>query len=262
MKNKMKIKLLSDTHHEFGSHDQNVDFINSIPNKDIDVLVLAGDIAAGDIFEKYIRLYCDKFPHVVAVAGNHDYWGFAIDDRLAAFRQLDSDIENFHFLENRRIEINGQGFAGCTLWFSDAPQITSRWIDFRMISGGCHPVFSQNTQSKEFLKNEVKSGDIVVTHHLPSKKCVHPRWEMMDGNCFFVCDMDSVILNNKPVMWFHGHTHDVRHLMIGETEIFCNPRGYPGEAVAYDLDICVDTALDSWHRKEGELQCQITKHTK
>jgi predicted phosphodiesterase len=246
----MKIKLISDVHVEFDGEDDGFTFLTTLPNKDVDVLVVAGDLGVKKLISPALKLLCQRFPHVVYVTGNHDNWYGAIDDKIKEFEALDAEVENFYFLENKRIEIEGQGFAGCTLWFSPHPMTRGTWIDFRMVESGSVAVYRQNALSKQFLRNEVKEGDVVVTHHLPSPKCVHPQWEGMPTNCYFVCDMEDVMLNNKPAYWLFGHTHDRIDVTIGETQCLCNPRGYPHEGVNFDEYFVIDTDLDK-KEKEG-----------
>ncbi len=240
----MKIRLISDVHHEFdrGNHHP---FIDSLPNEGVDVLVIAGDLATGDLISECIRLYCDRFKNVIYVMGNHCAWKSSIEKRIAEFTALDDEIENFHFLENRRIEIDGQGFVGCTLWFREDLRYTyASWIDFRFVDGGCHAIFEQNKKSVEYLEKHVQKNDIVITHHLPSRQCVHPRWVSEPSNCYFVCEMDHVMKNNKPAAWLFGHTHDVINAVVEGVHCMCNPRGYPHEGVDFDPDFIIDTDWD------------------
>ena len=41
--------------------------------------------------------------------------------------------------------------------------------------------------------------------------------------------LDEFIMDHPQIkLWTHGHTHEPFDYMIGETRIFCNPRGYIG----------------------------------
>ena len=48
-------------------------------------------------------------------------------------------------------------------------------------------------------------------------------------NRFFVSDETPLILDKKPRLWVHGHTHLTCDYMLGETRVVCNPHGYPKE---------------------------------
>ena len=94
-------------------------------------------------------------------------------------------------------------------------------------------------ENEEFLKNtenelSLSNGAIVVTHHVPSYKGVHPRFMLKEEdrvyNKFFVCDVENMIVKYQPKMWLHGHTHDSYDYKIGETRVICNPLGYKYES--------------------------------
>lgn len=237
----MKIRLISDIHCEFDS-DNGEYFLESFPNEDIDVLIIAGDLATGkSIFTNALRKLCDKFPNVVYVMGNHEYWGSSIADRISELEELDDEIDNLHFLENRSITIDGQKFVGCTMWFKEDPVHTSgTWIDFRATEGGCHDIFEQNDKSVEFLNNNVTEDSIVITHHLPTWGCVDKQWQGESTNCYFVCDVEDIILKHNPKIWCHGHSHSAIDFMADKTRIIRNPRAYPHEVSYFNENHNID----------------------
>lgn len=241
----MRIKVISDIHTEFHNTDLSKSFLDSVPNENIDLLIVAGDLSTG--YKKRIkpnlRQLCNRFPHVLYVLGNHDCWYSSIEKRYTQLTNLDAQIENFHFLQDSRIQIEDEHFIGGTLWFPDTPEQRATWIDFRFVEGGCHPIYASHEKTKQYLEENVETGDIVVTHHLPSLKCVSPQWEEDPSNHYFVSSMDHIIHEKKPNFWFFGHTHDTRHVVIDETELICNPRGYPHEINGFDIDLVVDTEL-------------------
>ena len=71
----MRIKILSDLHFEFHA-DNGLSFIKSLDNKNIDVLVLAGDIATWNTAQFCIDMLCEHFSNstVLYVLGNHEYY--------------------------------------------------------------------------------------------------------------------------------------------------------------------------------------------
>src|SRR5262245_11015037 len=72
----MRIQLLSDVHVEFHRDDGRA-FVESLDPTDVDVLVLAGDIAVGEgipgTLSRFCRRYCNS--SVVYVHGNHEFYG-------------------------------------------------------------------------------------------------------------------------------------------------------------------------------------------
>ena len=240
----MKIKLISDIHTEFDRHDSGVNFFNSLPSEGVDLLVVAGDLTTKH-YEDNLRRLCEKFPNVVYVLGNHDYWGRSIQQTHEMMQRIDDKIPNLHWLHNKRIEIGGKFIAGTTLWFPRC-EIYWCWPDFLYVHDGAEGIFQEHDIAYKFLNENVQKNDIVVTHHLPSQQCVHPRWEGSKSNCYFVGDAEDIILRKEPSHWFFGHTHDQRNLQIWKTHLLCNPRGYPGEhnECQFDTDIIIDTSLD------------------
>jgi hypothetical protein len=72
---------------------------------------------------------------------------------------------------------------------------------------------------------------VVIGHHSPSHKSVHPRYQddlFMNGA--YHSDLSEFILDRPQVkLWTHGHTHFPFDYVIGETRIVCNPRGYESD---------------------------------
>ena len=81
-----------------------------------------------------------------------------------------------------------------------------------------------------WLERTVQEGDVVVTHHLPSRRSVAPQFAGDPLNAFFLCDMERLILARQPLWWIHGHTHHPFDYQLGQTRVVANPRGYPSEA--------------------------------
>lgn len=223
----MKVLTVSDLHCEF-HRDGGEALASSLP--DADVIVLAGDITL--VNPKQIGSldhFTDRYPHVVFVAGNHEYYGSSVQevhDRLADYA---AQHPTFHWLNKSAVTINGQRFIGGTLWFPHNVQVDihKRWLtDFRVIEGFSPWVFDECEATKRYLKENVRKEDIVVTHHLPSPRCIHPRYEGSPYNVFFLCDVEDIIDSNRPRLWIHGHTHDSLDREVRETRVICNPFGY------------------------------------
>lgn len=228
----LSVQLLSDLHLEFHA-DEGKQFINSV-HQDVDVLVLAGDVNNAHGIEKSLVRICQKYEnsHVLFVAGNHEYYHsdfFTMDN---VFRDLESKIDNLTWLENKRIEIDGKGFLGCTLWFPETEEAKSQKLffnDFRLIKQ-CDPYpFLRHEESARFLKASIQEGDIVTTHHLPSEVCVDPIYKFSSINCYFVVEMRDVMLTTWPEYWFYGHTHTPGTQTVGGTKLICNSFGYATE---------------------------------
>ena len=225
----MKIRILSDLHLEF-FRDKGTKFIESLEVNDTDVLVLAGDITTCAGIEKCLNQFASKFPKVLYVHGNHEYYQAKRDDVVSAtIKTVLKHNSNLYWLNRNVVTIDGVRFVGTTLWFPSNEQTLkykNHINDFYCIEG-CNPwVFEENAKNIKFLNDEVKKGDVVITHHLPSFKSVHQMYERDPLNCYFVCEMDSLIIERQPAFWIHGHTHFSMDYKIKDTRIVCNPYGY------------------------------------
>jgi predicted phosphodiesterase len=225
----VKIQIMSDLHLEFHK-DRGQSFIRGLNPDGVDVLVLAGDIDTVKTgLGNKLRMLCTIYPQVVFVLGNHEYYGSTREEVIEHMSQL--KLDNFHWLHNNTATIAGQRFIGCTLWFRDDPGAVfhrGSMNDFKQIPKVGGWVYDENKESTEFLTLDSNSSDIVITHHLPSKRSVSPRFNRSDLNRFFVCELDDVIEHNQPKMWVHGHTHDSCDYKVGGTRVVCNPLGYTG----------------------------------
>lgn len=248
----MKIQIISDIHMEFHA-DGGADFISRLSHAD--VLVVAGDLCSYRQLPATLRKLCDAFEHVVYVLGNHESYGATIEDsreRVRATKTSFANAEvgrvkppNLHFLDNSVATINGQRFLGGTLWFRDTPDNFRYEInldDFSQIREIQVSVYEENARTVDFLNTNVRAGDIVVTHHLPTMASVSSRYKSSQTNRFFVCDMDDLIFDAKPKVWIHGHTHDSKDYMHGDTRILCNPFGYVGREI--NGEYCEDKILE------------------
>jgi len=85
---------------------------------------------------------------------------------------------------------------------------------------------------KSYIQQEVEDKAdqkfVVCGHHSPSKQSTHPRYEkefFMNGG--YSSDLSEFILDRPQILAFtHGHTHHRFHYQVGDTWVFCNPRGY------------------------------------
>ena len=67
---------------------------------------------------------------------------------------------------------------------------------------------------------------VVVTHHAPSPRSIHPRFAGLPLNVCFVSDTEHLLEGRRVALWIHGHTHDSFDYVANGTRVVCNPRGY------------------------------------
>lgn len=222
----MKIAIISDTH--FDNHkDRGKSFVDNLDSTNIDALIIAGDMSEQKYIDFPLDLLCDKYKNVIKISGNHSFWGSTKKqvEENNANRMLKH--KNFHYLDNSIFELDGKRFLGTTLWFNEVPWIyTKNWADFKYIPEFRDWICDENIKSKNFLENNVKEGDVVITHHMPSELCIDDKYKGDLSNCFYVCNMEQLIEDKNPALWISGHTHTAYDFNIKKTRLICNPFGY------------------------------------
>jgi len=233
----MRINVISDAHLEH-QLDGGVKFLSKLDPTGVGVLVIAGDFGnyGGYMLNNLmagLHQVCKLYPHVVYVTGNHDHWGVDKDELTQAIKDFKKDgHKNFHFLDNSSVIIDGQRFIGSTLWYIPTPIILATshtWIDFHMIPNFRSWWLAEAEKTQNYLKKNIKKGDVVVTHMCPSWQSLNPHFAGQPTNDYFIIDMSKTIMNKKPALWLHGHTHHSFDYTIGDTRVVCNPYGYESQ---------------------------------
>lgn len=265
----MRIKLVSDLHLEISDVD--------IPNNEnCDVLILSGDIliaqdlhdhprdkwveskqylwekgqmrpAKADRFRTFLDNCSKRFPHVVYVSGNHEFYHGKWYASLDYLREECSYWPNIYFLEKEVKMIDDWAFLGCTLWtdLNKANPMTlhdvqTRMNDHRLIRHdklgytklrAIH-TYERHLEHVEWLKKTLPNYDkvIVVGHMGPTHKSIHEIYKNdFHINGAYCSDLSDLILDHPQIkLWTQGHTHHAFSYNVGDTVVACNPRGYEG----------------------------------
>lgn len=242
----MKIATYSDIHLEFDDWQ--------LPDLDVDVVVLAGDIDIKGRCIAWIREYVSRIP-VIVVLGNHDLYG-ATYPKLIDKLQQETAGSNIHVLEKDKVIIDGVAFLGATLWtdfalFGD-PRVAGftcqeLMTDFRRIR--VQPRYSKlrtldasaiHANTLRWLERELSSRTtgttVVVTHHAPSPRSL-PTGGLADiTSAAYASRLDDFIRRHAIDLWIHGHVHNSCDYQIGSTRVVCNPRGYGPDEFNPDFD--------------------------
>ncbi len=265
----MKIAVCSDLHLEF----QDIILKNE---EGAEVLILSGDIMiAEDLhnhppvhpmdpvnipnlgrrqetalrFRDFLSRCSFQFPHVIYIAGNHEFYHGLWKASLQHLRDECARYPNVYFLENDIKVIGEVSFIGATLW-TDCNKadpltlhaLTDMMNDYRVIRNDelgftkLRPAHTMHRhhQTMSYLKAvlpDLKDKKVVfVGHHTPSHQSIHEMYRgdyLMNGG--YHSDLSEFILDHPEiVLWTHGHTHEPMDYMIGTTRVVCNPRGYAG----------------------------------
>jgi Icc-related predicted phosphoesterase len=263
----MKVTSMSDLHLEFHG-------LGDLPGGD--VLILAGDIWCvrhmwnTDKQHDWYRRFCDvelgKYKHVLVTTGNHESYGFCIDDQDEAVRAFLSEYAPHARLLNNEVEvIDGVAFLGSPLWApcgardpSAEVMIRNSMNDFVHIKKDkgareFRPADAAqlHDQAVAWLRDELpKHGCCVVfTHHAPSLLSARGSERFIDARLddAYCSNQHGLIeANSQIAVWIHGHTHRAERYRVGQTTILANPRGYfPSESIAREFDpSAIDFTID------------------
>jgi predicted phosphodiesterase len=227
----MKIRLLSDVHHEFYT-DKSL-----YSNKGEDVLVIAGDLDVGHTrCWSALKSFADQVKHVVYVPGNHEYYHHSMVEFDSYMRRFSANT-NIHFLNPGCVTLEGVTFIGAALWtnFGDNKfnQVvcTQRINDFRIIKGFsgdvCSALYRDHSTYIKQQYEAVSGTKVIVTHFLPDHACIAPEYRGPDVlNHYFANNLGSWISELQNTTWLFGHTHSNVDIKIGDTPVIANPYGY------------------------------------
>ena len=216
--------------------DGGYEFLAKLDPSGVDVLVLAGDLTSWLDLKFAFKEICSRFPLVVFISGNHEYYGMT-PDRLHHLRtELQRLYPNLHWLRQSSVTLNGVRFAGTTLWYPKPKgqvfEDRLRFTDYHYIKEFEPWVYREHKAAVKFLQEEASQADVIITHHLPASVCIVPEYVGSPINHFFCHDLTGMILEKKPPLWFFGHSHTPLDLKVGETRMISNPFGYPRESRA------------------------------
>jgi len=245
----MLIRYCSDLHTEFSDFDMPFDYNGE------DVLVLAGDITVKNRND-WVLKQAEVFPNIVLVDGNHEYYGGRIDKVQRINHEQFSNHSNIHYGNNTSVTIDGVTFHLTTLWTDmnkgcpmTVSVVGSSMNDYRQIQyyntlNGAYYKFGprdamrEHMVAKQYLLDNVKEGDVVVTHMAPTFLSIHDDYKhdrYMNGG--YVSDLSELILDTKPALWINGHIHNTTCYKVGDTIVTSNPRGYVGVEENPDFDL-------------------------
>ena len=289
-----KITVMSDLHLEFSFFD-----IRNTQNADI--LVLSGDILiAEDLhdyakdsalinlhqssqrqikaidYRRFLQQASDEFEHVVAIAGNHEFYHGKWVKGLSYLREEYSD-HNIHFLEcdSVAIELHKDNnheliiFMGGTLWtdMNNRDPLTVHGIqnmmnDYNYIRHDkenyrkLKPIDTiiRHEQTLAYFRktlDNLRKSDlpykvVVVGHHGPSFKSVSEEYAhdtLVNGA--YCSNLSEFILDYPEIaLWTAGHTHHAYEYYIGNTRVVCNPRGYDNGSYKEETDWNPNLVID------------------
>jgi DNA repair exonuclease SbcCD nuclease subunit len=210
---------------------------------------------AAQKFRDFLKRCSFQFPHVIYIAGNHEFYNGKFYAGIDYLREECSKYPNVYFLEQDMKIIDDVIFVGGTLWtnMNKRDPLTMHAIegmmnDFRIIRNDFRSyapmsaldVAIRHDKTLAYIKLIVQEHKdkkcVVVGHHSPSFKSCHPSYAhetLMNGG--YHSDLSEFILDHPQIkLWTHGHTHHPFDYVIGETRVVCNPRGYENDGYSED----------------------------
>ncbi|WP_325262839.1 metallophosphoesterase [uncultured Rhizobium sp.] len=253
----MKAWIISDIHATSITLSQ----LDRLDVPEAEVCICAGDISGIVEFSvEFLQRHIVPWMPVVTCLGNHDYYGSTIDHVLESAKQ--SVSENLTILENETVVLGDTRIVGATLWTdfeiehgSDVDElplserkalsinICKRYMmDFQAIYRSARfddgmpglltakELIARHVESRDFISGELAKPfhgkTIVLSHHAPSPRSLHPEFLGHPSNGAFASDLTALIHQGKPDLWVHGHVHHHLDYYEGVTRVLCNPRGY------------------------------------
>lgn len=86
----------------------------------------------------------------------------------------------------------------------------------------------------------IKRKNIVVTHHLPSFKCISKGYQNNQLNNAYASDLNKFIKDTKPTAWVFGHSHNIGKWKIGDTQLYEASLGYAFDNNEQKLKKCLN----------------------
>lgn len=260
----MKLRIISDLH---------VDVNHSIPLEyDDDVFtVVCGDISG--YAEDSIQWLVKNVRNGVFVSGNHiAYSGrYTIEESQRELGRVFPLDEPVSYLNDGYKIVDNIVFVGGTLWTDFRLKVSENktavnkfYLSAKIMAAvGMNDYQQQLSEGKFLTPNDTEmihyrtakyivdvcerfpnKKIVVVTHHAPSGLSLDDRYVNNALNPCYASDMDNLILKNPNIkLWCHGHIHQSKDYMIGNTRIICNPRGYEAwdeVNLAWDRNLIVE----------------------
>jgi hypothetical protein len=219
----LKIQIVSDLHLEFRENREWIKRNPLIPKADI--LLIAGDsyqLAHPESAEAFYERINSDFSQIISTMGNHEFYGSSATITYPTYAQKISDN---HLCLNNQVWVGGDLRIIASILWSYIPQYrqsTLEWgmNDFRLIN-----ITTESGETKRFraedcnelhrqslgfitaeLKKEFSGKTVLLTHHLPSYKCIACEYQSSGINSGFASNLDDLIIDNPKICtWVCGH---------------------------------------------------------
>ena len=233
------IHITSDTHIE--RYYPYVPDPKSIIPVSCDILVLAGDIGHCQYWQQYsafIRQTCQKFPYVIIIPGNHEYYirgkcGLTIVQINDKLKKLAESIDNLLFLNDSYVAIDSCEVIifGTVLWSYIHKNKLPKYIPIRYGNKYINAVEWNYLHNQAMLSlyeamavaKEKNYKLIVISHYCPSFEDTIPPEYRNKNNDLYCSDLDHLLEDEQIQVWYYGHTgHNIMRHPPGKTCLYGN----------------------------------------
>jgi Icc-related predicted phosphoesterase len=199
----LRIAAVGDLHYESGTRSSVRDLFQEV-NRAADVLVLCGDLTTTGRPEQ-VRAFAEELSvvsiPVVAVLGNHDYDGEAVEE-------VDAILKDFgvHLLDGRQVTIEGVGFAGTKGFAGGFGRGTLAPFGEPLIKEFVQHAIDEALKLENALRSLETTEKVVVLHYSPIPETVVGEPESIYsflGSSRLLAPLET----HGATVVFHGHAH-------------------------------------------------------
>jgi hypothetical protein len=224
-----------------------------------DVLVVAGDLCDWPTRldgVDFLNWQAQDRDLVIFTLGNHEYYHGEVNEVEHFWHNECANLlaDNVHVLvAGDTVDYENCTFIGDTLWtdldHGKAAAIYATGLNDCGLTKGLTPerVCKRNHIAKVILDHAVhKNVDrkvVMVTHHLPMKELITPRFAGDALNpCFANYDdwARNLLHWGNIKAWHFGHTHDQINVNLYDCQFVCNAGGYYYEHAGFDPAFIVE----------------------
>jgi Icc-related predicted phosphoesterase len=198
----MRILACSDVHSPL-FYEQFIKSLESISDN-VDLIILAGDMVEKDSIEKEIEEYKKIynsffgkfFAPIVAVFGNAEFEEYR--------DMIKNEISRIRFLDDQYIELKINENNVFILGTTGALDEPTKWQ--RAHIGNIQQIYRNRIEKVRTSLKNYQGFKILVTHYAPTYKTLEGENPLFYKNLGSL-EMEKAILESKPNVVIHGHSH-------------------------------------------------------
>jgi predicted phosphohydrolase len=180
-------------------------------------ILLAGDI--GDPFKpnyhSFLELCAGTFKNVFLTTGNHEYDKQPKPIIEEHVEKITECFDNVHYLQNTVAVMEDEldtVMFGSTLW---SERVKQSW----------HLDAKQSLMSAIADARHEERHIVVMTHYLPTRQLIEPRFIKYQNHHNFYSHLDNLIAS-PVICWICGHSHSIQTKKINDVFLGMNCVGY------------------------------------